>query len=469
MSQALYHHLPPLLQSAAASLHGYRLRPWRYGPETETLVAQALERDTWPASRIQSWQQDQLARQLHHAATHVPYYRQHWQERRRRGDSASSEILANWPILEKEELRKNPRAFIAESHASAKLFEEHTSGSTGKPLTLWFDRPAIRAWYALFEARWRRWHGVSFADRWAILGGQLVVPQSRNRPPFWVWNHAFRQLYMSSYHLRPDLVPAYVEALRRQGVRYLWGYTSSLVSLAQGILASGESLKDLDLRVALTNAEPVSASQKQIMTAAFACPVRETYGLSETVVAAGECEHGALHLFPEAGVLEVVDGQFVATGLLNPAMPLIRYRTGDCGSAPKTAPCPCGRTLPILPPIDGRADDILYSTDGRPVGRLDPVFKADLPILEAQIVQESLHQVTLRLVPAPGYSPETAQDIAARIRDRMGPVSIQVEILDIIPRGPNNKFKAVIRRCPAPHSQPSHPPEPAENTPLRHP
>ena len=93
----------------------------------------------------------------------------------------------------------------------------------------------MRAWYALFEARWRGWYGVSRRDRWAILGGQLVAPVSATRPPFWVWNAALSQLYMSSYHLAPELIPAYLDELARRRITYLWGYSSALHALAKSV------------------------------------------------------------------------------------------------------------------------------------------------------------------------------------------------------------------------------------------
>ena len=154
------------------------------------------------------------------------------------------------------------------------------------------------------------------------------------------------------------------------------------------------------IRAVIANAEPLRAAQRRNIEAAFRCPVRETYGLSEIVAAANECEHGAMHLWPAAGVLEILDdgrpvaagaaGELVSTGLMNPDMPLIRYRTGDrCSLGAEQADCPCGRTLPLLGSIEGRCDDIIYTRDGRRVGRLDPIFKASLPSQEAQIVQET--------------------------------------------------------------------------------
>src|SRR5690606_15018725 len=119
------------------------------------------------------------------------------------GDKASWEYLENWPILEKEPLRENPRAFVADDCDIKTMFHEYTSGTTGKSLDLWWGRTTVRTWYSLFEARWRQWYSVNRHDRWAILGGQLITPVSQDHPPFWVWNRGMKQLYMSSYHLSP--------------------------------------------------------------------------------------------------------------------------------------------------------------------------------------------------------------------------------------------------------------------------
>lgn len=446
------------MQSVVAGVRGRQLRGWRYGPETDALVESALERERWSVEQWSVWREERLAFLLHRAATRVPYYRERWAERRRRGDDASWELLANWPVLEKNTLRAAPESFVADDRSPSTMFHEHTSGTTGKPLDLWFSRESVVQWYALVEARWRRWYGVSRHDAWAIFGGQLVTRVGQRRPPFWVWNGALNQLYCSSYHLAPDLMEHYVRALRRYRVRYIWGYSSSLYALARGMLAAGAT--GLDLRVVATNAEPLYEHQRETMERAFGCPVYETYGMSETTAAASECEARRLHLWPEASMVEVLGGghalpagttgDLVCTGFLNADMPLIRYRVGDRGAlaAHEHTRCACGRTLPILERVEGRSDDVLFTADGRRVGRLDPVFKGNLPLLEAQIVQEEIDRLRLRYVPAPGFTNEHAREIVARIRDRMGDVRVEMEALPAIPRSANGKLRAVINAMP---------------------
>jgi phenylacetate-CoA ligase len=264
------------------------------------------------------------------------------------------------------------------------------------------------------------------------------------------------QLYMSSYHLAGDLVPYYLDALEKYRVKYILGYTSSLHALA---IAAKEQKRRLRMEAVLTNAEPLLDHQRELISDVFQCPVRETYGMAEMVVAASECTAGKLHLWPDAGITEVLDsqsdrpvppgnvGRIVATGLLDPDMPFVRYETGDGGALdPDEGPCKCGRTLPRLLRVEGRNDDILWTRDGRRVGRLDPVFKAGLHLKEAQIVQQSLDRVLVRLVPAAGYSEADERLITGQLKDRLGDITVGFETLDLIPRESNGKFKAVVCR-----------------------
>src|SRR5215470_13375596 len=132
----LYHRLPPSLRSVAASLRGRQLRHWRYGSDAERLVSEALERDRWNEESWKLWREERLAFILHRAATKVPFYRDEWARRRRRGDQASWEYLENWPALSKESVRQDPLAFLAEDCDRRRMIHERTSGTTGKPLDL---------------------------------------------------------------------------------------------------------------------------------------------------------------------------------------------------------------------------------------------------------------------------------------------------------------------------------------------
>ncbi len=450
----LYHRLPYPGRCLAASLRGFYLDRWRYGAATPRLVEEALERESWSGEEWQRYQSAALAVLLERAAERVPFYRQLWH-----GRCGDPRRLGDWPVLEKESLRRDPRAFLTDGSNPRRMLPEPTSGSTGTPLTVWRSRRTAIAWYALVEARMRRWNGVARGDRWAVLGGQLVVPATVRRPPYWVWNATSRQLYLSSYHLAPETAAGYLGALERSKVSYLLGYASALSSLAR--LAEEEGLVAPRLGVVLSNAEPLYAHQRVVVERVFGCPVRDTYGTAELAGAASECEAGHLHLWPEVAVIEVLDddgaaalpgtpGRLVATTLLNGDMPLVRYEVGDrIALAPPERECSCGRRLPLVASLEGRLDDVVVTPEGRRVGRLDPVFKGGLPIREAQIVQETRTRVEMLVVPAAGYSPRTRAELGERLAERLGP-SIEVEVREVehLERGRSGKLRAVVSKLP---------------------
>src|SRR6185312_5679053 len=130
----LYHRLPTPARNAAAAMRGLYLRAWRYGSETDCMADEAIDREQWSAAQWSEWRAERLSALLERAATRVPYYREQWAARRRAGDRASRELLENWPILEKETVRRLGVGLLADDCESGKMFHEHTSGTTGTSL-----------------------------------------------------------------------------------------------------------------------------------------------------------------------------------------------------------------------------------------------------------------------------------------------------------------------------------------------
>ncbi len=235
---------------------------------------------------------------------------------------------------------------------------------------------------------------------------------------------------------------------------YLYGYASSCEALARHALERG--CGDLKFRTVLTSSETLFEHQRTVIEKAFGCRVHDSYGSAEMVALVTECDRGRLHVSPEVGVVEVLRdgrpvgngeaGELVCTGLLNEAMPLIRYRTGDV-AVQGSGPCPCGRPLRTLHRIEGRVDDLLWTSDGRAIGRLDPVFKGVENVAESQIIQEDFDRVRVRLVPATGYRDEDGRRIGSNLRERMGDIEVTIEVVPSIDRV-GGKFRAVVCRLP---------------------
>jgi phenylacetate-CoA ligase len=186
----------------------------------------------------------------------------------------------------------------------------------------------------------------------------------------------------------------------------------------------------------------------------FGCPVFDHYGAAEMAAFISQCEVGSYHPNPEFGIVEVLlgeraagpgeTGEIVATGFVNPTMPLIRYATGDVATMGE-GPCRCGRAFPVIRSIEGRRDDVLSTPDGRWIGRLDPIFKSVGSIYETRIVQDALDHVRVEVVPLPGFGSGDEQALLHQLQERLGS-TMRIELIQVasIPRTSRGKFRAVV-------------------------
>jgi phenylacetate-CoA ligase len=180
--------------------------------------------------------------------------------------------------------------------------------------------------------------------------------------------------------------------------------------------------------------------------------VRDRYGTSELAVSMTACRENRLHVDMEFCVVEVepeeetdewVRGPLLATGLGNDATPFLRYRIGDVGTRAKR-PCPCGRPGDVFLDVDGRIEDYVVTPDGRWIGRLDHVFKEQLDVAEAQILQETPAAIEVLVVPRQSWSEAAERGLLKEIRARLGDaIRVELRLTEEIPREPNGKFRAV--------------------------
>lgn len=452
----LYHMLPPPLWNLLASYKAGVLKKRRYGKMFAEALPLIRERTFWERERWEAFQKQQLGEILNRASEAIPAYDGN------PGCGAGDdpvEVLRRWPLMSTDHFRHNPSLYTDPACNMGEAVTLFTSGTTGTPKKIIRDPRAEQLNYAYSEARWKNLAGVSMEDRWVMVGGQLVVPVQRTKPPFWVHAYPMKQMYASSYHLTDDNAMHYMKAIEQWDPAYILGYASSLNRMAQFSEITGIKLK---LKCVISNAEPLYAHIRDRVSRAFACRVYDTYGGTEGAFMAFECEAGRMHVSPDFGVVEILDndgmpcgaeeqGKVVVTGLTNRAMPLIRYSTGDTAEWAVPEECACGCTFPVIKHIEGRTDDLIELPNGRLVGRLDPVFKAEFPIREAQIIQRKDLSIDVLVVKEEqhggnSWSREHEAALMKELRARLGDdVPIKIGYCEKIPRSANNKFKAVVR------------------------
>lgn len=451
----IYSHLPVWAQHCAVSAYGLYWRRLRFGPGYGHHLQDYLERERLAGTAWRRQVDDSLRRLLGAAAEHVPHYREHWTDEQKQAARAGH--LQGLPLLDKEAPRADARRFLRQDLQPRRELTFHTSGSTGTPIATIWTIDELRASLALREARSARWAGVSFALPRASVSGRIVVPDANSRGPFHRYNAVEKQVYFSAFHLSPDTVERYLEALERHGVRWMTGYAVGMYLMARFALDRGLEIPPLDAIV--TTSEKLTGGMRAVLKEAFGGGVFEEYSTVENAVFASECEHGRLHVSEDAGILEILrpdgspcppgePGEVVTTCLMRRYQPFVRFRLGDVATwADPADHCPCGRSMPVLQEVVGRIEDVVVGPDGRQMVRFHGVF-VDLPeVHEGQVIQEALDRIRIKVVPASGWGDDAIQTIQRRIRQRLGDgVEVEVETVEAIARSKAGKFQAVISK-----------------------
>lgn len=447
----LYRRVPRPLQDAMATAYGARQLPIRHGGRYRMYCEDLAARQWWDPDRLAADQDRRVQRAALWAGRRVPHYRRRFAEAGI--DPAdvrtAADLAAALPMLDKEEVRARPEDFLPDA-PRPRLVPQTTGGTTGTPLRYWATPDAVRFNYATYETRTRAWAGVRFGERMASFHGQPIVPAGQVEGPFWRRNPAFNQLYFSVYHLSQEHLPAYVDELERFDPTVLTGYTSAVHRLAVHLLESGDVGRVRPAAV-IVSSETLLPEHRADIERAFGGRVHNAYSLGELVAYISECELGELHVSTEYGALEFLDlgagTEIVASGLINPGMPLLRYRTGDLVEATVDGPCACGRGLPRVRGLSGRADDVVRTPDGTVVGPapMSLAFQRVPHLRRAQVRQDAVEELHVLIEVTDDFTDADRVFLEAELAKRLGPsLRLVVERVDTLPRTSGGKERLVV-------------------------
>jgi phenylacetate-CoA ligase len=389
-----------------------------------------------------------LNRVLQHARRTVPFYDGRIPET----PLATLEELGAVPLLTKTEIRAAGRAIISTDSTGTRLLEVHTGGTTGTPLTVYCDRATLRRNYAFF-ARFLESAGVPSRARVATFAGRILVPPGAASPPYWRYNVPGNAMLCSSYHIGPKSVGDYADALARFQPLLIDSYPSAIGLIARHLLRTGDTR--IRPRAVVTSSETLSTIDRTQIGEAFGCPVFDHYGAAEMTALITQCREGVYHVNADYGVVEILSegrpaapgetGEIVATGFINPVMPLIRYATGDLAVRGDDAPCACGSPFPKVAKIIGRQDDILVTPEGHHVGRLDPIFKVVQSLSETRIVQDAANHIRVEMVLENDLAASELATLQRGLADRLGP-AMRIEFVRVpqLERTAGGKARSVV-------------------------
>jgi phenylacetate-CoA ligase len=356
------------------------------------------------------------------------------------------QVLCSMPTLTKRELQEAGSAAVRRGKIDRSWYWSLSSGSTGEPLRVYYDSRAWAVLKYLVKYRARAACGLKARHRVGLL--DAISPEAEGRN---VLERMGRLRRISVFRPLEEIG----ERLIEYSPHVVYGLPSALHDIATHL---GSEAASLHLRAVFTSGEFLLESDKRRLREAYACPVLDIYGSSETKEIAWECEAGSLHVNSDVVMVEILgddgepvqlgeEGEIVATLLVNEAMPLIRYRTGDRGSL-LPGGCACGMPFPKLGVLTGREADSLQLDGGRRVSpyvltcALEKVHS--LRRYQVEQVQRARLKVSA-IIDASADQDETARDIeSALVRAIPGSVTVAVDFVQQLPRGPGAKFRVVV-------------------------
>lgn len=361
-------------------------------------------------------------------------------------------LRRDFPIIDKSTLLANRQRLYPNGGKTKPWYSVgKTSGTTGTPLTI-FRSPLSVLYEMAFV--WRHWECSGFrrGARSAVLRGDVVVPQSREAPPFWFYNRHDKQLMISSRHLKEGYMAAICDQLDAYAPAMLQAYPSTAFTLASYLQ---RQQRFLSIPLVFTSSEPLYPHQRALIEERFRARVSDMYGMAERVAFASACEFGAMHVNADYAYVEIVDdngqpttdfGFVVGTTLHNHVMPLVRYRLSDRARW-KTGACACGRPFPVLEEISGKYEDAIFGGDGQPVSPsvLTFAFKGVEHILKSQVAQVAQDRWQIRIVPAPAFSKVQELALIENIRQLVDKdIMVEIVLTSDIPNTSSVKFRWVV-------------------------
>jgi phenylacetate-CoA ligase len=431
---------------------------WKNGSRHLEYLAE-LERRQWDSpEEIATRQWSAVQEQLHYAYAHVPYYRRRWKALGiHPSDIRQPTDLQQLPVLSKSEIRRYGTELCAEGVDRRNWRIKRTSGSTGVPLTIWIDEAAVQ-WKTACTLRSDQWSGWRLGERVAKVWGN---PEYRHQGwRGWLRNLVLeRAYYLDTLGMDRRRMLDFIVQMRRKPPALLFGHAHSLYLLAD--MMRRERLGGVRPKGIIATAMILHRWQRSVIEQVFDVAVTDRYGCEEVSLIACECEqHRGLHLNADSVYVEVTDirptatpgevaGRLLITDLSNRAMPLIRYQIGDV-VVPSSRRCPCGRGLPLIERVEGREADYVLTPQGQLISgiSLTENFALHIPgAAQVQIIQESLHELRIRLVPDADFGPQSRQKIATLVEKLFGPeVDHEVELVEQIPQEASGKYRFCISR-----------------------
>jgi phenylacetate-CoA ligase len=435
----------------------FRLKTATTGRSSIRAYRDFLTADALSAEAIEELSRRRSAAHARFAFAHSPFYRELYSAHGfTAADLRDDEAFSALPFVDKQMLRDNLTAIRTDEANARNTSLSKTGGSTGLPLHILRDLrfPARALEWRLFD-----WWGVQPWDDRGIVARHVLTGASRLRHDL-AWLPS-RRVQLDAFRITDDSAREFAESWNRVRPPFLIGYGGGVLDLVRRLQRLGIRLSPP--RAVAVTAAPLTPGTRGEIEQALGAPCFDHYRSAEVPWLAGECaEQDGLHVFADVRRVEILDesgnaaapgedGDVIVSDLTNRVFPIVRYRLGDISRIlPGT--CACGRGLPRLGAISGRASDAVRLPDGTTIaGALGHIFdEAPLSVRQFEIVQGADYSVILRCIAGdPATSADGIAGATRKLREATRDlVPVTVEIVDSIPQV-GGKMRFIRSSAPA--------------------
>lgn len=409
------------------------------------------------AEQLVDKQLDLLRGQITNAMRNVPFYRDLYREYGVNPERVLGPAdVASLPMISKEDIRNNRERFRSEKRL--RKDSRSTSGSTGVPLSFEKDR-ASTAWMDAVMYTSYAWHGIPLGAAQARFWGVPLKPGARFEAA--VKDLLMNRIRLSAFTADAASFESFGERLQRFRPVYFYGYPSLMHEFARYILAERPKwVENLGLKAVIGTGELVVESHCREIEEAFGALFVNEYGCTEAGVIAFECEEGNLHVASDHLLVEVVDdsgrpvidqeGEIVLSELHADTFPFIRYRIGDRGAL-SSAPCSCGKNLPVLKIMSGRKDSYILTPSGRRVYDAILAYTLKKGVAAFRAVQYDTRNVEVLVCKDAAWRPEMLQEYSRVLAEKtFNEVDFHLKLVASLPRERSGKLRYFTSRIKTP-------------------
>ncbi len=425
----------------------YSQIPPKYRPDkTFREMYNFLEKSQWwSRQQLEEYQLKKIQEMLTMCQKHSPFYQKRWKDAGIDISTIKSfQDFTKVPYTTKEDLKKYADEMVPDIFNKDNLIKTRTGGTTGSPANFYLTKDVEQKETAFFVLYWS-WHGCNFFKTpMAFFRGSYEekeeIEQYGNKYYLPIWN------------LTQNKIRYYIDFINKEKIQFIHGYPSMIYELFRRAKIDG---KRINLKGVFFASEKPYQFQKDFIEKNFSVPVYAHYGHNETSALFMQCKYNnAYHIIPQYGYVEFepLEGtpyhEIIATGFINKATPLIRYRTEDYVILQKDTPCPCKREYPkIVKDIIGRTGDLIYTPKGTVIqpNHLEYAIRFIKHFKDCQVVQDRKDHIKVLIVPDEGYTSEEGEEFKKAIMWRLKEdMNIDIEIVDKISRPINMKKRFTL-------------------------